>query len=127
MNTYAAWAQPQLAAQVLRTRRDGHSEIALSVQGLRGAQQVLRLEQLIHGLPGVQRVAIDVPAKRVRVVWDKQLTSLPGLLDAFPGAHCRAQPLRHDSIDDARSRESHDALKRLLVAGMFAMQVMTYA
>ncbi|OOG50129.1 heavy metal translocating P-type ATPase [Rhodanobacter sp. C01] len=127
MSTHAAWVQPQLAAQVLRTRRDGHSEIALRVEGLHNAQQVLRLEQLIHGLPGVQRVAIDAPAKRVRVVWDRQHTSLPVLLEAFTGARCRAQPLRHDSIDDARSRESHDALKRLLVAGMFAMQVMTYA
>ena len=127
MNTYAAWAHPQLAAQVLHTRRDGRSEIALRVMGLHSAQQMLRLEQLIHGLPGVQRVAIDAPAKRVRVVWDQQHTSLPGLLDAFKSSGCTAQPLRHDSIDDARSRESNDALKRLLVAGMFAMQVMTYA
>ena len=127
MSASAAWAHPQLAAQVLHTRRDGRNEIALRVEGLHSAQQVLRLEQLIHGLPGVQRVAIDAPAKRVRVVWDRQRTSLPGLLDAFAGAHCTAQPLRHDSIDDARSRESNDALKRLLVAGMFAMQVMTYA
>jgi len=127
MRASAAWAHPQLAAQVLHTRRDGCSEIALRVEGLHSAQQVLRLEQLIHGLPGVQRVAIDAPAKRVRVVWDRQHTSLPGLLDAFAGARCTAQPLRHDSIDDARSLESHDALKRLLVAGMFAMQVMTYA
>jgi P-type Cu2+ transporter len=127
MSTYAAWVQPQLAAQVLRARRDGCSEIALRVEGLHIAQQVLRLEQLIHGLPGVQRVAIDAPAKRVRVVWDRKRTSLPALLDVFASAHCTAQPLRHDSIDDARSRESHDALKRLLVAGMFAMQVMTYA
>ena len=99
----------------------------MRVETLHGAPQVLRLEQLIHGLPGVQRVAIDVSARRVRVVWNRQLTSLPGLLDAFTGAGCTAQPLRHDSIDDVRSRESNDALKRLLVAGMFAMQVMTYA
>jgi Cu2+-exporting ATPase len=127
VSSSAAWAHPQLAAQVLRARRDGLSEIALRVEGLHGAQQVLRLEQLIHGLPGVQRVAIDMPAKRVRVVWDRQHTSLPGLLDAFARARCTAQPLRHDGMDDTRSRESHDAMKRLLVAGMFAMQVMTYA
>ncbi|MFZ0872850.1 MAG: cation-transporting P-type ATPase, partial [Rhodanobacter sp.] len=127
MNTYAAWAHPQLAAQVLRARHDGLSEIALRVEALHGAQQVIRLEQLIHGLPGVQRVSIDVSARRVRVVWDRQRTSLPGLLDVFARARCTAQPLRHDSMDDTRSRESHDALKRLLVAGMFAMQVMTYA
>ena len=125
--TYAAWGHPQLAAQVLRRRRDGCSEIALRVESLHDPRQVLWLEQRIRALPGVQHVAIDRPARRVRVVWDAQRTSLPSLLDNFSAAQCPAQPLQLDSIDDARSREQHDALKRLLVAGMCAMQVMTYA
>jgi Cu2+-exporting ATPase len=127
MNSYAAWAHPQLAAQVLRPRRDGCNEIALSVEALTDARQVLRLEQLIRSLPGVQRVTIDRPARRVRVVLDTNRTPLPTLLANFAGAGCPAQPLQHDSIDDVRSQEQHDALKRLLVAGMCSMQVMTYA
>ncbi len=127
MNAYAAWAHPQLAAQVLRPRRDGCSEIALRVEALNDARQVLWLEQRISALPGVQRVAIDRPAQRVRVVWDARRMSLPTLLDNFAAANCPAQPLQHGSIDDARAHEQHDALKRLLVAGMCSMQVMTYA
>ncbi|MFC5582978.1 heavy metal translocating P-type ATPase [Rhodanobacter terrae] len=126
-STYAAWAHPQLAAQVLRSRRDGCSEIALRVESLDDPRLLLWLEQRIRALPGVRRVAVDRAARRVRVVWDVQRTSLPSLLDNFAAAHCPAQPLQHDSIDDARSHEQHDALKRLLVAGMCAMQVMTYA
>jgi Cu2+-exporting ATPase len=127
VNAHAAWAQPQLAAQVLQPRRDGCSEIALRVGALDDARQVLWLEQRIRALPGVRRVAIDRPARRVRVVWDTRLSSLPTLLDNFVAAGCPAQPLQHDRIDDPRSNEQHDALKRLLVAGMCAMQVMTYA
>ncbi|MGH8157637.1 MAG: heavy metal translocating P-type ATPase [Rhodanobacter sp.] len=127
MNAHAMWAHPQLAAQVLRTRHDGCSEIALQVASLDDPRQVLQLEQLLHALPGVRRVAIDRAARRVRVVWDAQRTPLPALLDNFAAAQCPAQPLQHGSIDDARDREMHDALKRLLVAGMCAMQVMTYA
>ena len=86
MNAHAAWAQPQLAAQVLQPRRDGCSEIALRVDALDDARQVLWLEQRIRALPGVRRVAIDRPARRVRVVWDTRLTSLPTLLDRhYPG------------------------------------------
>ncbi|WP_426688789.1 heavy metal translocating P-type ATPase [Rhodanobacter ginsengiterrae] len=127
MNSYAAWADPQLAAQVLRPRRDGCSEVALSVEPLIDARQVLRLEQQLRALPGVRRVAIDRPARRVRVVLDAARTPLPILLANFAAAGCPAQPLQHASIDDARAIEQHDALKRLLVAGMCAMQVMTYA
>ena len=127
MNAAAAWAHPQLAAQVLRPRQDGCSEVALRVEGLQTARQILQLEQLIRALPGVRRVAIDAPAQRVRIVWDVARTPLPQLLNIFASAGCAAQPLRHDSIEDARAFESHAALKRLLVAGMCAMQVMTYA
>ena len=74
-----------------------------------------------------QRVAIDLAAQRVRVVWDTKATPLPDLLESFAAANCPARPLRHDGIDDAREGEMHDALKRLLVAGMCAMQVMAYA
>ena len=34
MNMHAAWAHPELAAQVLRPRRDGCHEIALRVESL---------------------------------------------------------------------------------------------
>jgi Cu2+-exporting ATPase len=127
MNTSATWAQPQLAAQVLRNRGDGRCEVALRIGALRDARHTLELEQRITALPGVRRLAIDIAARRARVVWDARLTSLPRLLDAFAEGQCSAQPLRHDSIEDARAVQMHAALKRLLVAGMCAMQVMTYA
>ncbi len=127
MNTLAIWAQPQLAAQVLRRHRDGYSEIALHLAPLRGARHTLELEQIITALPGVRRLSIDRPARRARVVWDAHLTPLPRLLEAFAAGQCPAQPLRHDAIHDRRTQAAHAALKRLLVAGMCAMQVMSYA
>lgn len=126
MNT-AAWDHPQLAAQVLRPRRDGRAEVALRVEPLTDARRVLRLEQQLQQLPGVQRVGMDVAAQRVQVVWDPARQSLPGLLDALAASGYRAQPLPRERIDDDPRREAHDALKRLLVAGMCMMQVMTYA
>ena len=127
MNEHAAWSHPQLAAQVIRRRRDGRSEATLRTGPLDDARQVIWLEQRLRALPGVQRVAFDRPAQRIALVWDARLTPLPILLDNFAAAGCPAQPLQHASLDDVRSREQHDALKRLLVAGMCAMQVMTYA
>jgi Cu2+-exporting ATPase len=127
MSAHAAWAHPQLAAQVLRPRNDGCAEVALRTGPLRDPRRVLRLEQALHALPGVRRVSIDAPAQRVRVIWDPQRSSLPHLLDTVAAVTTNAQPLHRDSIDDAHREEAHDALKRLLVAGMWAMQVMSYA
>jgi len=127
VSAYAAWARPQLAAQVLRSRAGGGSEVVLRIEAPRGPRHVLELEQRIRALPGVQRVAIDAEARRVRVAWDSRRTPLPQLLEAFAAGACEAQPLRHDGIDDVRAAEMHVALKRLVVAGMCAMQVMSYA
>jgi P-type Cu2+ transporter len=127
IGAHAAWLHPRLAAQVIRPRRDGRAEIALRVEGLTDPRQVLRLDERLHALPGVARVAIDARAQRARIVWHPERLALPQLLDAFGAAQCSARPLRREHVDDARSAEATDALKRLLVAGMCAMQVMTYA
>jgi Cu2+-exporting ATPase len=127
MSSAATWADPRLAAQVLRERRDGLSEIALHVEALDDPRQLLWLEQRINALAGVRRVSVDRAARRMRVVWDTRRTTLPTLLENFAAAGCPARPLRLDEVEDARAAEMHDALKRILVAGMCAMQVMSYA
>ncbi|AND70260.1 ATPase P [Dyella thiooxydans] len=123
----AVWAHPQLAAQVLRPRRDGRAEASLRVSPLDDPRRVLHVEQVLRALPGVQRVGVDAPRQRVSVVWDPACQQLPALLDALGGIGCRAEPLPRSRADGDAQRAAHDLLKRLLVAGMCAMQVMTYA
>lgn len=127
MNASILWDVPSLFAQVARERRDGYCEVALRVDALGDPRKVLVLESRIRAVPGVQRVTLDPASRTVRVIWHRPTLSLDALLSAFDAAQCPATPLRSDAIDDARSPELHDALKRMLVAGMCAMQVMTYA
>jgi Cu2+-exporting ATPase len=61
------------------------------------------------------------------VVWDARQLRLDALVERCAALHCPAQPLPRDDADEARAAELHDALKRLLVAGMCMMQVMAYA
>ncbi|OZB57449.1 MAG: heavy metal translocating P-type ATPase, partial [Lysobacterales bacterium 13-68-4] len=123
----AVWAHPQLAAQILRPRRDGRAEASLRVSPLDDPRRVLRVEQVLRALPGVQRVGVDATRQRVSVVWDPARQQLPALLDALGGIGCRAEPLPRSRTDGDAQRAAQDLLKRLLVAGMCAMQVMTYA
>ena len=94
---------------------------------MQDARQVLWLEQRISALPGVRRISIDRAAQRVRVAWDARRTTLPNLLQNFEVAGYPAQPLSGNNVDDTYASEMRAALKRLLVAGMCAMQVMSYA
>ena len=124
---HAAWSRPALHAQVVRTRHDGRHEAALRISGLDSARQVLRLESMLHALTGMQGLTVDLAARRVRANWDPRQVDLPRLLDACSAAGCPAQPLYADVLDNPRRREAHAALKRLLVAGLFAMQAMMFA
>jgi Cu2+-exporting ATPase len=121
------WTRPALLEQVLRRRRDGRAEVALRVGGLAQPRRALRLEQLLQALPGVASLRFEVAAQRARVVFDEGRLSLADLLAACVRAGGDAQPLHRDSLDDSRRLALDASLKRLLVAGVFAMQAMMFA
>jgi Cu2+-exporting ATPase len=121
------WMRPALREQVLRRRRDGRAEVALRIAGLAQPRRALQLEQVLHALPGVAALRFEVAAQRARVVFDDGCLSLTDLLAACARAGCDAQPLHRDSLEDSRRRALDASLKRLLVAGVFAMQAMMFA
>ena len=123
----AAWSGPNLERHVVRTIEGGLSEVMLLVEGLRCAACVWLIERAVGALPGVASVQVNATARRARIVFDAGSTSLPALLERIARAGYRPLPLDPTALDDARRRESRDALKRLLVAGFGAMQSMMYA
>lgn len=123
----AIWSRAALLQQVLRRRRDGRAEIALRIEALARPRRVVQLEQVLHALPGVVSFAFDTAAQRARVVFDDAHLSLAAILDACARAGCEAQPLRRESLEDAPRAALDASLKRLLVAGIFAMQAMMFA
>lgn len=123
----SAWARPELAERVLHVRADGQREVALHVERVHTPHQVLRLEATLQALPGLHRLDLDRAAQRLRVSWDPGRLGLVDVLQACAAAGCQARPLRRAALDDRRQRQAHAALKRLLVAGLFAMQAMMFA
>jgi Cu2+-exporting ATPase len=122
----AAWARPELGRHVVRQFGDAHSEVCLLIEGVRCAACVWLIERSLGALPGVADVQVNAAAARARVVWDPSRTPLPVLLDHLARTGYRALPLDARALDDARRRETRDALKRLAVAGFGAMQAMMY-
>jgi Cu2+-exporting ATPase len=72
-------------------------------------------------------MGFDTVARRARVVFEDTRLSLASLLAACARAGCEARPLRRESIDDGPRAVLRASMKRLAVAGVFAMQAMMFA
>lgn len=122
----ATWSCPELDRHVVRPLDGARSEVCLLIEGVRCAACVWLIERSLGTLPGVAQVQVNAAAARCRVVWDPARTPLPALLDNLARTGYRALPLDARALDDARRRETRDALKRLAVAGFGSMQAMMY-
>ncbi|HNT39549.1 MAG TPA: heavy metal translocating P-type ATPase [Rubrivivax sp.] len=123
----SAWGRPELSRHVVRALAAGQQEVLLLVDGIRCAACVWLIERALGAQPGVVSVQVNAAARRARVVWDCARSDLATILGALARTGYQALPLDAKALDDARQRESRDALKRLLVAGFGAMQAMMYA
>jgi P-type Cu2+ transporter len=122
-----AWSRAELVRHVVRDLDAERREAIVLVDGVRCAACVWLIEHALGAVPGVLSVRVNANARRVRIIWNEPLCSLPQILDALMRAGYRALPLDAAALDDVRRRESRAALKRLLVAGFGAMQAMMYA
>ena len=122
-----AWSRPGIERHLVRDAADGTREAVLLVDGIRCSACVWLIERSLGAVPGIERVQVNATARRARVVWRPDVTSLEHVVEALARTGYEALPLDAEAIDDARQRESRAALKRLVVAGFGAMQAMMYA
>jgi len=119
--------QPAIQNTFLR-RGDGDASVAtLSIEGMRCAACVWLLERHLRACPGVAQASVNLGAERAEVSWHGDQTKLSALLAAIASLGYVARPYRPDWQEQARRDEYRAALRRLVVAGLGAMQVMMYA
>ncbi|KGI78378.1 hypothetical protein LF63_0105490 [Oleiagrimonas soli] len=111
----------------VRMHAADRAEVVVLVDGMRCAACGWLIERALGAEPGVREVGVNAPARRVRLVFDPRDTPLSHLLTALARLGYDPHPLDLAALDALRQRESRDALKRLVVAGLGTMQAMMYA
>jgi Cu2+-exporting ATPase len=124
---YSAWDRPALARVHVHTQSPRRAEVVVLVDHLRCAACAWLIERAVASTAGVLEVSVIAPAQRVRIVFDPTVVRLSALLSTLARLGYVPHPLDAASLDSLRQRESRDALKRLVVAGLGAMQAMMYA
>ena len=105
----------------------GNREILLLIEGVRCAACSWLLERVLGNREGITDVQVNPATARGRVVWDPSRISLSRIMDAIARLGYRPHPVTAAGARSAATRERHQAMKRLAVAGLGMMQVMTYA
>jgi P-type Cu2+ transporter len=124
---YDAWNRPQLQRLYVHRRSDGCAEVSVLVEGLRCSACSWLIERALAAVPGVCETSVNVPAKRVSIVWKPQTVELGAVLGAIAQLGYTPHPLDRTSLDNVAAAEQRAALKRLAVAGLGMMQAMMYA
>ena len=109
-------------------RLDGEvREAALILEGIVCAACVWLNERHLSLLPGVLAVDINYSTRRARIRWDNARIQLSRILEAVQAIGYRAYPYDPARAQEVLERERKSQLRRLGVAGVLGMQVMTLA
>ena len=111
----------EISAQDKQTRT-----IELGIEGITCAACGWLIEKKLSMLSSVIEISVNVSTHRARLVWSKN-GSLSEILTTLNELGYRGYPFSEDAREKSFDKTSRAYIKRLLVAGLGMMQVMTYA
>ena len=124
---WTVYDQPEMQADFVREIAGGTKEAALLVEGLYCGACSWLIEHTLQRDEGLVDVRVNPTTGRALLRWDPEKTSLSRLLRTMAAIGYRAHPLSGARLETLADGERKRALKRLVVAGLGMMQVMSYA
>ncbi|MGD8484235.1 MAG: heavy metal translocating P-type ATPase, partial [Thioalkalispiraceae bacterium] len=121
--------QPELQGSFVN-QDEGQADIkqaSLILEGIVCAACVWLNERHVNALPGVKEFRVNYASHRATVKWDDSQIHLSDILKAIAAIGYIAHPFDTGRQEQVYKKERGQALKRLAVAGLGAMQVMMLA
>lgn len=122
--------QPELQRSFVTNEPRDAAEVkqaSLILEGIVCAACVWLNERHVNALPGVMEFRVNYATHRAHVKWDNTLIQLSDILRAIAAIGYIAHPFDPGRQEQLYKKEQSQALRRLAVAGLGAMQVMMLA
>ncbi len=126
-DSWAVYDREQLRTTFVVSLPGGLDEASILVEGLRCAACSWLIERTLLGLNGVHSAEINPSTGRALVRFDPALTSPAHIFARIAWLGYRPHAAGSGDWEKAQRGERHQALRRLAVAGLGMMQVMTFA
>jgi Cu2+-exporting ATPase len=124
---WLAFDRPALQERLSAELPEGRREVTLLVEGVRCAACSWLIERAAGNLNGVEEIQVNPATARARVIWQPATLPLSRLLDTLARLGYRPHPVTPEAATGIALKERRAAMRRLVVAGLGMMQVMTYA
>ena len=119
--------KPELQKTFVSTDDKNFKQASLILEGIVCAACVWLNERHISALPGVVEFRVNYSSHRARVRWDDSQIHLSDILQAIASIGYLAHPFDAGRQEEVYKKERSNALKRLAIAGLGAIQVMMLA
>ncbi|MBC3766942.1 heavy metal translocating P-type ATPase [Neptunicella marina] len=103
------------------------NQIQLTIEGISCAACGWLIERQLSRLNGVNKVGVNVAARRATINWQADQLKLSQLLATFEKIGYHAQPFQADQHEASYQKENKTYLKKLGLAGLMTMQIMMLA
>ena len=130
LQNLAIYDQPEVQRSFVTNEPRDAAEIkqaSLILEGIVCAACVWLNERHVNALPGVIEFRVNYATHRAHVKWDNTLIHLSEILRAIAAIGYIAHPFDPGRQEQLYKKEKSQALRRLAVAGLGAMQVMMLA
>ncbi|MGB5249541.1 MAG: heavy metal translocating P-type ATPase [Gammaproteobacteria bacterium] len=124
---WLAFDRPAVLERLSSLSADGYREALLLVEGVRCAACSWLIERSLGQLPGAVEIQVNPATARARLIWNPRTIEFSRLLDGLARLGYRPHPVQAGAQASIAQREHRQAMKRLAVAGLGMMQVLTYA
>lgn len=110
----------------ITSKDENYRKIELGLEGITCAACGWLIEKKLSALPQVSKISVNVSTHRATLIW-RQDSKLSEILKTLVKLGYRAYPFSEDARQKSFEKSNRSYIKRLLVAGLGMMQVMTYA
>ncbi|MFQ5633949.1 MAG: heavy metal translocating P-type ATPase [Gammaproteobacteria bacterium] len=124
---WVGYDRASLQREFVTNRADGMRSAHLLLQGVRCAACAWLIDSAMCAVPGVQSVTVDPVTTRAELTWNPAVVPLSRLLAQLARLGYTPLPYTEDEADRIAVEERRAGLKRLIVAGLGMMQVVSFA
>ena len=118
---------PEIQKSFVAAREGAVREASLLLEGITCAACIWLNERHLSNLDGVLSVQINYATHRARVIWDNDVLRLSDILAAIRLIGYQAHPYDPQQQHSLLQKERKSALRRIGLAGILGMQIMTLA